>query len=61
MQVAQSLWNQTYGGIGSDQAMSVFQTSDGGYALTGSTNSSGAGNLDFWLVKTDATGNYAVE
>ena len=50
------VWNQTYGGIGSDQVMSVFQTSDGGYALTGSTNSSGAGNLDFWLVKTDAAG-----
>ena len=51
------LWNQTYGGIGSDQAISLFQTSDGGYALVGSTNSSGAGNFDSWLVKTDATGN----
>jgi predicted secreted protein len=50
------LLNQTYGGIGSDQAYSLIQTIDGGYALAGSTNSSGAGNLDYWLVKTDATG-----
>jgi hypothetical protein len=51
------LWNQTYGGPGSDQAISVFQTSDGGYVLAGLTNSSGAGNSDFWLLKTDITGN----
>jgi hypothetical protein len=51
------LWNQTYGGIGSDQALGLTQASDGGYAFVGSTNSSGAGNFDAWLVKTDASGN----
>jgi hypothetical protein len=50
------LWSQTYGGAGSDQGYSVFQTADGGYAIAGSTNSSGAGNLDYWLVKTDVSG-----
>ena len=50
-------WNQTYGGTANDYPYAVIQTSDGGYALAGETNSSGAGNLDFWLVKTDATGN----
>jgi hypothetical protein len=50
-------WNKTYGGTGEDYASIVVQTSDGGYALAGRTNSSGAGNLDFLLVKTDSAGN----
>jgi hypothetical protein len=50
-------WNQTYGGTGDDKAFSMVQTSDGGYALAGYTNSSGSGYYDFYLVKTDANGN----
>jgi len=50
-------WNQTYGGTDYDDACSVVQTFDGGYALAGCTNSSGAGGDDFWLVKTDSAGN----
>jgi hypothetical protein len=50
-------WNRTYGGIKSDYASSVVQTSDGGYAIAGSSYSFGAGNWDFWLVKTDADGS----
>jgi len=49
-------WNQTYGGTGLENAYSVIQTSDGGYALAGFTTSFGAGGNDFWLVKTDAAG-----
>ncbi|MCW4053150.1 MAG: hypothetical protein NWE78_08090, partial [Candidatus Bathyarchaeota archaeon] len=52
------MWNQTYGGPSNDRAHSVIQTVDGGYALAGFTNSFGAGDFDFWLVKTDASGNY---
>jgi predicted secreted protein len=49
-------WNRTYGGTGNDHGTSVVQSSDGGYAVSGYTNSFGAGNTDYWLVKTDASG-----
>ncbi len=51
------MWNQTYEGTNNDGAYSVVETSDGGYALAGYTYSYGAGNADFWLVKTDSAGN----
>ena len=50
-------WNRTYGGTGADIASSLIETSDGGYALVGYTGSFGAGGDDFWLVKTDDSGN----
>jgi hypothetical protein len=53
---ASSNWNKTYGGTGNDSARSLVATSDGGYAIAGTTDSFGAGNTDFWLVKTDADG-----
>jgi hypothetical protein len=51
------MWSRTYGGAADDEAMAVVQTSNGGYAIAGYTNSSGAGDYDFWLVKTDVYGN----
>jgi len=50
-------WDKTYGGIGLEQARSLIQTSDGGYALAGQTSSFGDGSDNFWLVKTDVSGN----
>jgi hypothetical protein len=50
-------WNQTYGGADHDYAYSVIQTGDGEYAIAGFTNSYGAGDYDFWLVKADSAGN----
>jgi predicted secreted protein len=51
------LWNKTYGGAAAESDAAMCQTSDGGYALAGDTKSFGAGGNDFWLVKTDGSGN----
>jgi hypothetical protein len=54
-------WERHFGGTGEDVARSVQQTSDGGYVLTGYTNSSGAGGYDLWLVKVKANSKGDVE
>ncbi|MFX0016862.1 MAG: hypothetical protein ACFFB2_19455 [Promethearchaeota archaeon] len=51
-------WNATYGGTEADWGNCLIQTTDGGYALVGYTESYGAGNGDGWLVKTDASGQH---
>jgi len=50
------LWNQTYGGLGWDDALTLVQTVDGGFAFTGWNNRFGTSGGDQWLVKTDANG-----
>jgi hypothetical protein len=49
-------WDHTFGGLEDDGAISIIQTSDGGFAVTGRTGSYGAGDADIWLVKTDGDG-----
>ena len=59
---AQLEWNKPYGGSGDDRGSSLIETSDGGYALLGYSDSSDGdvsfnnGNRDFWLVKINASG-----
>jgi len=50
-------WTKTIGGPASDVGNSLIQTSDGGYAIAGATNSFGAGRYDVYVVKLDANGN----
>ena len=50
-------WYKMFGGAADDQATSIVRSSDGGYALTGYTSSFGPYNNNFWLVRTDSSGN----
>jgi hypothetical protein len=50
-------WAKVYGGTNKDLAYSIQQTNDGGFIIAGGTWSFGAGDGDFLLIKTDASGN----
>ncbi len=51
------VWQKTHGGLSSDGAWYVAQTSEGGFILTGWTLSYGPGAIgNAWLVKTDSLG-----
>ncbi len=57
------IWVQNYGGMNTEVARSVLETSDGGFLVGGHTLSNDIdvtdnnGGVDFWLLKTDALGN----
>ncbi|MCE2613712.1 hypothetical protein LVD13_12075 [Flavobacteriaceae bacterium D16] len=58
------VWIKNFGGSGDDTAQSVIETTDGGYAVLGYTNSTDgdlhgkAQNVnDYWLLKLDSDGN----
>jgi hypothetical protein len=50
-------WTRTIGGESYDYGQSIIQTTDGGYAVAGYTESFGAGYSDFYVVKLDRSGN----
>ncbi|UCC79674.1 MAG: T9SS type A sorting domain-containing protein [Candidatus Zixiibacteriota bacterium] len=45
------MWESQYGGDGWDFGYKVRQTDDGGYIMTGWTNSFGIGGMDIWLLR----------
>ncbi|MFC2121989.1 hypothetical protein ACFLTI_10390, partial [Bacteroidota bacterium] len=51
------IWNKIYGESMVDYVYSIQITEDGGFVTGGFSNSSGTGNFDFWLFKTDSNGN----
>jgi hypothetical protein len=50
-------WEHDYGGSNIEYGNSVVKTKDGGYIVFGSTESFGAGDRDYFLVKTDRSGS----
>ena len=57
------LWQKTYGGSDYEQANSIVQTKDGGFAFAGWSRSynngdvkGSHGNYDFWVLKLDSVG-----
>jgi hypothetical protein len=50
-------WEKTFGGSDDDWANSIQQTKDGGYIVAGGTYSFGAGGLDVYVIKLDASGD----
>lgn len=49
-------WEKTVGGEKDDFVRDIVRSDDGGYLLLGNTESKGAGNTDFWVVKVDGEG-----
>ena len=52
-----SLWFRTYGGGGRDECFDIIQTSDGGFALAGASNSYGHDASDYYVIFTDENGD----
>lgn len=51
------MWSKTFGGPEDDSFKSVIQTTDGGFALCGTTKSYGDINGDAWLFKLNSVGD----
>ncbi len=50
------LWERTWGGDGYEQAEAAVPARDGGYYIFGETDTHGAGDRDFFLLKVNAEG-----
>ena len=56
---AQSQFQFAVGGTNNDYANSIIQTTDGGYAVTGYTNSFGNGNDHIYIVKISQSARFS--
>ena len=50
-------WQKMYGGSSDDIPNCIRQTADGGYIVSGRTQSFGAGGFDAWVIRLDPSGN----
>lgn len=55
--LGRALWSRTYGGDGRDEAYSVVETSDGGFAISGKTSFYDSPPYYAWLVRTTSDGD----
>ncbi|MCW3105257.1 MAG: hypothetical protein JWO09_3697 [Bacteroidetes bacterium] len=52
-------WTKTFGGAGDDNGEELCITADGGYVITGTSKSFGAGDMDIYVMKADTSGELA--
>src|SRR5260221_10626196 len=52
-----TVWTKTYGGSSFDIGLSMKQTNDGGYIISGISQSFGAGSNEAYVIKTDVNGD----
>ncbi|MFK7922954.1 MAG: hypothetical protein AB8H47_13405, partial [Bacteroidia bacterium] len=50
------MWTKTFGGNDADEARSIIQTKDGGFAVAGFSYSNSKGKSDIWLLRLNAVG-----
>jgi hypothetical protein len=55
--VGSTLWQRAYGGSSAEEAYSIDDFSDGGFAIAGWTQSFGTGASDIYLIRTDSSGD----
>ncbi len=53
----EKIWEKTFGGSGHDWAKKIISAPGGGFFISGSTQSEGAGSFDMFLMKMDEEGN----
>jgi len=56
-QYGNEIWRKTYGTVGEEAAYHISACSDGGYILACQAMNWGAGNGDYWVIRTDSKGD----